>query len=467
MRKLLSLLLIFSVLALYVVSVYAEEAAETPEPEKHICGDYEYIILEDGTAEITLYSGEDTELVIPSELDGIPLTSIGDTSFPWCNSLTSVTIPDGVINIGVNPFIGCENLNNIVVSIYHPYLATIDGVLFSKPDKRLVCYPCAIQAESYAIPQGIRIIGDGAFWCCSSLSSITIPDSVISIGSAAFYCCYFLTSITIPEGVTSIGDGAFYQCDSLTSIAIPDSVNSIDDNPFAYCRSLMEILVSADNSYFATINGALFSKTDKRLICCPCAINAESFVVPQGVQIMGIDSFSGCDSLTSITIPDSITSIEDWTFSDCSALTSIMIPDSVTSIGDSAFSGCGSLASITIPESVISIGERAFYRCSALTSITIPDGVTSIEDETFLECTSLTSIKIPDGVTSIGSRAFSNCCSLTSIVIPENVSSIGVGAFSGCDSLTATVPHNSYAKQYCEENGIKYIHPDTFDWLNN
>ena len=155
------------------------------------------------------------------------------------------------------------------------------------------------------------------------------------------------------------------------------------------------------------------------------------------VTTIGNSAFYGSD-LTSIAIPESVTSIGGRAFGDCSSLTSIIIPKSVTSIGYSAFGGCGSLTTITIPESVTSIGYSAFSGCGSLTSITIPKSVTSIESSTFSNCPSLTSATIPESVTSIGERAFSGCSSLTAITIPEGVTSIGWFAFEHCTSLTST-----------------------------
>ena len=158
------------------------------------------------------------------------------------------------------------------------------------------------------------------------------------------------------------------------------------------------------------------------------------------VTTIGNSAFYDSD-LTSIAIPESVTSIGGCAFEYCSSLTSIIIPKSVTSIGYSAFGGCGSLTTITIPESVMSIGYHAFSGCGSLTSITIPKSVTSIEFYTFSNCSSLTSVTIPESVTSIGESAFSGCRSLTAITIPSSVTSIGKGAFSGCSSLTAiTIP---------------------------
>ena len=149
------------------------------------------------------------------------------------------------------------------------------------------------------------------------------------------------------------------------------------------------------------------------------------------------------EEVTNVVIPESITTIGNYTFLYCSSLKSITIPESVTSIGSYAFSGCSSLISIVIPSSVTSIGNQAFGFCRSLTSITIPNSVTSIGEWAFHNCSSLTSITIPESVTSIGDVAFYNCSSLTSIIIPESVTSIGYDVFSCCSSLTTVSIPNS------------------------
>ena len=455
-------LLIASLLCACLACAAAEEA----EPETFTSGDYRYILLGDGTAEITKYNGEAETLEIPAMLDGHPVTSIGNNAFNWRSSLTSVTIPNSIRNVGVNPFAGCENLSVIRVSLEHPTLAVIDGVLFSKADKRLICYPAGNQGTEYVIPQGIQVIGDSAFSCCSSLTSITIPDSV-------------------------------------TNISV---------NPLVHCDNLSIIRVSPDHPALAVIDGVLFSKADKRLVCYPAGKQGTEYEVPQGIQVIGDSAFQYCKSLTSITIPNSVTSIgnsafsgcsltsvafpesvtniEHGAFSVCSNLTSVTIPEGITSIGDNMFFHCRNLTSVTIPESVISIGKNAFCNCLSITSITIPDSVTNIEHGAFsgcsnltnvtipesvisigagafIHCRSLISVTIPEGVTSIGDDAFGGCSSLTSITIPESVTSIGDDAFSDCANLAFTVPRDSYAAQYCKENNLNYTYPDALDWLNN
>ena len=155
-------------------------------------------------------------------------------------------------------------------------------------------------------------------------------------------------------------------------------------------------------------------------------------------------TITGCDKKASgsLTIPATIegkavTSIGEKAFTGCASLTSITIPDSVNSIGNAVFAGCSSLRSITIGDGVTGIGDSAFYACTSLTSITIPDSVTSIGDSAFHACTSLTSITIPEGVTYIARGAFFQCTSLTSIMIGNGITSISNYAFVSCTSLTA------------------------------
>ena len=172
------------------------------------------------------------------------------------------------------------------------------------------------------------------------------------------------------------------------------------------------------------------------------------------VTSIGNSAFADCYALTSVTIPNSVTSIGDKAFYRC-GLTSVTIPYSVTSIGEWAFWKCSSLTSVNIPNSVTSIGVGAFSDCSSLTSVTIPNSVTSIGNSAFYDCSALTSVTIPNSVTSIGNYAFSGCSSLTSVNIPHSVTSIGDGAFSDCLNLgTIDVNHDNTA--FCSKNGILY-----------
>ena len=170
------------------------------------------------------------------------------------------------------------------------------------------------------------------------------------------------------------------------------------------------------------------------------------------VTQIGWSAFSGCTSLTSITIPYGVVSIGWKAFFGCTSLTSITIPEDVTSIGESAFESCTSLTSITIPESVTYLGWKAFSGCTSLTSITIPGSVTSIGSSAFSDCTSLTSITIPDSVTRIGSYAFSGCTGLKLITILNPACEIYDDNTTLSDSAVIMGYQNSTAQKYAEEN---------------
>ena len=158
-------------------------------------------------------------------------------------------------------------------------------------------------------------------------------------------------------------------------------------------------------------------------------------------DVIGDYAFSGCSSLTSLTLPSSVTSIGGHAFSGCSSLTSLTLPSSVTSIGEFAFRYCSGLTSLTIPSGVTTIDYYAFADCRGLTSLTLPSSVTSIGGHAFAWCSGLTSLTLPSSVTSIGGHAFAWCSGLTSLTLPSSVTSIGGHAFESCSGLTSlTLP---------------------------
>ena len=444
MNKRFLQIIVFALLfVLCVPSPLALAEGTENEPTVFTTDDFNWSLQEDGTACIVNYNGKEEKLSIPESLDGHSVTSIGRAAFCYNMNLTSVTIPDTVVSIeenafygclnlvsvlipdsvrimDANPFGGCSRIKNIQVSSEHPWLEQINGILFSKEDHRLVCYPCGLESKEYIIPEGTQAIGDYAFCGCKTIVSVTIPDSVVGIG-----------------------DYAFLWCDGLTKVLIPESVETLGINPFRECRRLTEIWVSPEHSSLATIGGVLFSKADRQLVAYPCGLAAEDYAIPEGIQIIGEYAFCGCEKLASVTIPESVTIIGDYTFLGCSNLLSVTILGKVTAISNYMFSGCGNLISLTIPESVTTIGVLAFNLCENLVSVTIPDGVTEI-----------------------GNGAFYRCYNLSSVSIPDSVTSIGETAFSGCSMLNVTVEHDSYAAQYCRENGISYGYPDSNDWLN-
>ena len=177
-----------------------------------------------------------------------------------------------------------------------------------------------------------------------------------------------------------------------------------------------------------------------------------NYTINENCKIIADNAFKDCGRLTSVVIPDGVTSIGARVFYNCTSLTSVTIGNGVTSIGNHAFGGCSGLANVTIPDSVTSIGYAAFIDCSGLTSIVIPDNVTSVGEYAFSGCSGLTSVTIGNGVTFIGYAAFIDCSGLTSIVIPDNVTSVGEYVFSGCSGLTSVTIGN----------GVNFIGESTF-----
>ena len=430
---------------------------------KDYCEIIKTVIISEGVTSIRANAFKScSNLTSVSIPEGI--TSIGGSAFERCSSLTSIKIPESVTSIASRAFCDCNNLQ------YAEY-ASVER-LFGIDYENYLAYPIYYahhllvggeEITELTIPNTVTSIGKYAFKGLSNLTVVHIPNSVTSIGEEAFSGCSSLTSVTIPNSVTSIGMDAFYGCSSLTSITVPESVTSIGYSAFGGCGSLESITLpfvgdkpqtetDTDQSPF----GYIFGRTDyEGAMLVWQYSNGNSYTsdyyIPKSLKTVVITSsnyipngvFYGCTGLTSVTIPNSVTSIGNSAFDGCKGLASVDIPNSVTSIGNSAFNGCTGLTSVTIPNSVTSIGNSAFYHCSSLTTVTIPNSVTSIDIGAFCGCSGLTSITIPNSVTSIGNSAFNGCTGLTSVTIPNSVTSIGEYAFYGCTGLSSVTIPNS------------------------
>ena len=304
----------------------------------------------------------------------------------------------------------------------------------------------------------IVAIAENTFADCGSLTRIEIPNGVASMGLGAFKNCSSLTSIKIPDKVTIIENRVFYGCSSLNSVILPDSVNEINYCAFEGCSNLRNITLSVrqigerafkDCGLETVTMGSRLVKISKSAFS-GCG-SLTSIIMPDSVTSIGASAFSGCGSLASVTISSGVSTIAENVFGGCKNLTSVVIPDSVTNIGSSAFFDCP-IERITMPISAISsiplsklkvvkftsgdfVDNYIFRNHGSLESVTLPDGVTSIGAGTFLGCGSLSSVENAKNLISIGKNAFNGCGSLVNFEMGENVESIGENAFYGCKSL--------------------------------
>lgn len=309
--------------------------------------------------------------------------------------------------------------------------------------------------------EGMPVIEVSKISGSNDLESIFLPEGIVKIGKSAFSYCYTVKNINIPNSVKEIGYWAFGNCMSLKNISIPSSTVTIGQNAFYNCRMLESITVASDNPVYHSAGNCLIETGSKTLI-----VGCKNSVIPADGSVISIEgyAFYGCEDLTSIEIPDSVTNIGRSSFEYCRGLTSIEMSNSITSIEESAFYGCSGLTSIEIPDNVTNIEKSAFggcsnletvywnavecasvysednllfKSCSKLTMIVFGDRVTSIPAYAFYGCGSVTSITISNGVKNIGESAFEGCGSVTNIEIPKNVTSIERYAFRDCGALKA------------------------------
>ena len=345
--------------------------------------------------------------------------------------------------------------------------------------------------KNVVINNGVKNIGNYAFYSETGLTSITIPNSVKSIGDCAFMFCKGLTSITIPNSVTSIGIWAFVGCDNLetadinsqaafniyfnhklTSIILGDDITSIGSSAFNDYTRLTSINVAEDNLNYASIDGVLYSKDKNTLIMCPQG-KTGSITIPNSVTSIGEEAFRGCTGLTSVTIPNSVTSIGYSAFHSTAWYDNQ--PDGLVYAGNVAYKYKGTMpdnTSVTIKEGTVGITPSAFDGCTGLTSITIPNSVTSIGTGAFFYCTGLTSMTVE--ATNPPYYSSTSADIVSDYDIPLYVPAGSVDAYKTADewknftniqAIPATgvneaTAEKSEVKKIIDRNGIIYIEKD-------
>ena len=373
------------------------------------------------------------------------ITSIGSYAFTRCNIMTEVSLPSTLLMINTYAFDNCRSLSSIDLP---NKLWKIETNAFSE----------CVALTRIELPDSVTTVGSSVFSTCHNLKYVKLSAGMKEIPDSMFFNMDTLNTVIIPEGITSIGDTVFRGGDGITEITIPAQISKIGVAAFADCTKLKNIYVDSDNQYFTSVNGILFSKDMKTLICYPAGRTATTYTVPSGVTKIGYAAFGTAKKLYYIYLPDSVTHIDTYAFTFCDLLQKMTIGPNVVSLGDAAlgynmnlksvvfenpnttldwhtFSNCVSLTSVTLPQNLTRLPTGLFSGCSKLKEITIPETVTVFGDSCFNSCSSLKIIDVPKNVTFIGYDAFYKCTSLEIINIHGNISTVDFRAFQDCTSL--------------------------------
>ncbi len=445
-------LFLFLIVYTFVVSVSVSFA------EYLVFEDFRYTILSDGTAEISDYTGEETDLTIPEWVnEDIRVTSIGNSVFSHNEILETVLIPEGVVSIGDHSFAECTALQSVSLPESLQWL----GDLVFQGD---------IKLSEITLPANLVRIGLNPFDRCDSLEALTISEDNIyylteegvlfdkkANALAAYPAGKTDTAFTVPEWVTNISAAAFSENSFVTEITLHENITAMEGNPFCGCQALKTIAISPLNLDFELRNNTLINRTKKELIAYLWNSERESLSVPSGIRLIGNEAFYKHKELHQIKLPETLVYIGDAAFAE-SGLTSVKIPNSVVSIGSNAFSGCEALETVSLPSNLAQIERYTFSECSSLKDIHFPKTLISIEEGAFYNCVSLTELKLPENLFVIGDYAFLSCTALTTVDFPEHLFSIGRGAFYGAENLTATVAPGSLAEEWAIQSQVPYTH---------
>ena len=400
------------------------------------------------------------------------VTSIEASAFQGCTKLDNLVIPGNVTTIGASAFRNCTTLKNLTLS---EGIVTMNGA-----DHSSGVFAGCVSIEEVTLPKSLVTLGGNAFNGCTGLKEVYIPKSIANVSVnynqstvdygrfAPFYGCSSLTTITfesgieripnnifrdctglenitIPNTVTSIGTSAFQGCTKLDNLVIPGNVTTIETSAFQSCTSLKNLTLSEG---LAIMNGSDHSSG----VFSGC-VSLETVRLPNSLTKLGGNAFRGCTNLKEVHISKNIENISvDYSqssvgyglfapFYGCSSLTTITFEEGIERIPNNLFRDCTSLENITIPNTVKAIGTNTFNSCKGLTSVTLPNSLITIDSYAFVNCTGLPRITLPNSLITIGTAALQGCTSLEEITIPNSVTSIGstrtTGLCQGCTSLTS------------------------------
>lgn len=337
-------------------------------------------------------------LLIPDAINGIPVTTVAQNAFKQNKTLKTVFIPSSVTVVRNSAFEGCESLTSV----------TFDGE--STVLGKRIFYNCA-KLENVKLPVGLTYLDEGSFYDCTSLVNVELPQTLTKVGKDAFSGCKALGGIEFPATLTSLEDKAFGRCSSLKTVRLPKALNFLGENVFAGCTGLESLSVES--------GGKFYSSDNNRESNCIIEITTQN---GETVNVLRV----GCKTSQIPSNPNRpIKQIGDGAFCG-SVITGMVIPEGVEIIGEQAFSGCELLKQITIPGSVTEIGYLAFSSCYSLEEVKFAQ--MNEQDETAKHY----SIK------KIGIKAFEWCQNLDGFELPGTLEFIGAGIFYMNSGMTIT-----------------------------
>lgn len=385
-------------------------------------GNYTYSDNGDGSVTITKCAENARgKVTIPDTLGGKSVTAIADRAFYACNDIESITIPEGIKQIGKEAFMDCGSLmsvtlsssiekigegafanctsfNEMLFSAANMNYSIIDNVLYEDDGATLHTYPAGY-VKTFT---GVASI--------NAKEASTLEEDVGSVGDVTV-----VTTFEVPASVTKICDKAFYGNTTLTAITVSNSVSEIGAGAFACCGSLENIYVSEGNANFTTDNQIVYTKDMTEMVACPSNASLATVAVSADVQKIRDYAFAGC------------TGVEDFAF-------------------ETGEDGYGALANI---------GSHAFYKCSLLRTMTIPESVDIVGAYAFSGCSSLENIQLGVWMTAMNDFMLEDCISLTTVEVSDSIETIGTGVFKGCSSLASVtvIPGNAFFNSY---DGVLY-----------
>ena len=475
-RGILGILLVLAIFMCIPIQARADDGIVVEKD-----GDFLYRVEgESDNPEVTIYSyvGSDTDVTVPSEIKGKPVTTLHGT-FSGKETVKKVTVPEGVRLIEYHAFHGCTALTTVVLpssleemTEYTFYQCTnLKTVSLDTANSKLTkigqySFADCGKLTGFDIPSSLKELEEGVFFRCSSLKKIIIPDTVEKIDSSAFRECTNVTEIKIPGTVKEASDIALVGCEKVITAELPISMVTLAN--LQRSDDLETLVIVDDGSTELPDKDALNEKKKLKKVVFPDSLTSiprafcrsvsalEEVKLPANLKIISNASFSECTNLKTIDLPDTVTEIGAFAFADCTSLKDFTIPDGIKSIGEEAFYNSG-ITSLVVPESVETIDKLAFSHMANLTNATFPAGCgitfsdcknlktakitgnpTVIDNYMFYECSQLTDFEIPGSVKKIGYAAFYNTA-LKEAVIPASVTEIDDWAFGECQNLEKAV----------------------------